>query len=119
MIKALAISATPGIRTSTTGFSQVGNRDSWNPIFRDERTYSIAANLTKMKGRHDFRGGYFLNFLYLDHWQPETDNPRGSFAFNGATTSVFGASQATNFYNQYAAFLLGLVGIRARACRTS
>ena len=66
-----------GYPNFTTGFSQVGNRDTWNPIFRDERTYSIAANLSKMKGRHDFRGGYFLNFLYLDHWQPETDNPRG------------------------------------------
>ena len=34
-----------------------------------------------MKGRHDLRGGYFLNFLYLDHWQPETGNPRGRFDF--------------------------------------
>jgi hypothetical protein len=24
-----------------TGFSAVGNRDGWNPIFRDERTYSL------------------------------------------------------------------------------
>ena len=104
-----------GYPNFTTGFSEVGNRDGWNPIFRDERTYSIAANLSKMKGRHDFRGGYFLNFLYLDHWQPETDNPRGSFAFNGATTSVFGASQANNFYNQYAAFLLGLVGTTSKS----
>ncbi len=29
-------------RSSTPGFSAVGNRDGWNPIFRDERTYSIA-----------------------------------------------------------------------------
>ena len=62
-----------------TGFSAVGNRDGWNPIFRDERTYSLAANITKLKGRHDLRGGYFVNFMYLDHWQPETGNPRGEF----------------------------------------
>ena len=92
-----------------TGFSAVGNRDGWNPIFRDERTYSLATNLTKMKGRHDLRGGYFVNFMYLDHWQPETGNPRGNFTFNGNTTGLRGG-QNTNFYNQYASFLLGLVG---------
>ena len=92
-----------------TGFSALGNRDGWNPIYRDERTYSIAANITKLKGRHDLRGGYFLNFMYLDHWQPETGNPRGNFTFRGNTTSAAGAP-ASNFYNQYATFMLGLSG---------
>ena len=90
-------------------FSALGNRDGWNPIYRDERTYSLATNLTKVKGRHDLRTGYFLNFLYLDHWQPETDNPRGRFDFAGGTTALRGG-QTNNFYNQYASFLLGLVG---------
>ena len=94
--------------TGTDGFSSLGNRDGWNPIYRDERTYSIATNVTKIKGRHDFRTGYFLNFLYLDHWQPETDNPRGRFDFTGGTTALRGGSQTNNFYNHYAAFLLGL-----------
>ena len=92
-----------------TGFSDVGNRDGWNPIYRDERTYSLATNVTKVAGRHDIRGGYFMNFLYLDHWQPETGNPRGRFTFNGNTTGLRGG-QTTNFYNQYASLLLGLVG---------
>ena len=92
-----------------TGFAAVGNRDGWNPIFRDERTYSVATNVTKLAGRHDIRGGYFLNFLYLDHWQPETGNPRGNFTFNGNTTGIRGG-QTTNFYNQFASFLLGYVG---------
>src|SRR5205814_4088607 len=47
--------------TTSGFFSQLGNRDAWNPIFRDERTYSIAHNVTKVKGNHDLRGGYFLN----------------------------------------------------------
>jgi hypothetical protein len=97
-----------------TGFSELGNRDGWNPIFRDERTYSLATNLTKVMGRHDLRGGYFLNFLYLDHWQPETDNPRGRFQFSGATTALRGG-QTNNFYNQYASFLLGLVGTASKS----
>jgi hypothetical protein len=92
-----------------TGFSDAGNRDGWNPIYRDERTYSLATNITKVAGRHDIRGGYFMNFLYLDHWQPETGNPRGRFNFRANTTGLRGG-QTTNFYNQYAAFLLGLVG---------
>ena len=94
-----------------TGFAAVGNRDGWNPIYRDERTYSLATNFTKVAGRHDIRGGYFVNFLYLDHWQPETGNPRGHFTFNANTTGLRGG-QTTNFYNQYASFLLGLVGQR-------
>ena len=99
----------------TTGFfSQLGNRDGWNPIFRDERTYSIATNITKVKGQHDFRGGYFLNFLYLDHWQPETGNPRGQFDFHANTTGLNGG-QTANFYNAYASFLLGLVGTATKS----
>ena len=97
-----------------TGFSAVGNRDGWNPIYRDERTYSLATNVSKMKGRHDLRGGYFVNFMYLDHWQPETGNPRGRFDFRGNVTGLNGG-QTTTFYNQYASFLLGLVGTAAKS----
>ncbi len=32
---------TRAIPQFNTGFSAVGNRDGWNPIFRDERTYSL------------------------------------------------------------------------------
>jgi hypothetical protein len=103
------------ISTVGAGFSQLGNRDGWNPIFRDERTYSFTTNLTKLKGRHDLRGGYTMNFFYLDHWQPETGNPRGQFTFNGATTALNGGAQTNNFYNQYAAFLMGLVGTAAKS----
>jgi carboxypeptidase family protein/TonB-dependent receptor-like protein len=99
-----------------TTFSNLGNRDGWNPIFRDERTYSLATNITKVKGRHDIRGGYLLNYFYLDHWQPETGNPRGAFTFNGATTALNApGAQTNNFYNIYASFLLGLVGTPAKS----
>jgi Carboxypeptidase regulatory-like domain/TonB dependent receptor-like, beta-barrel len=98
-----------------TGFSALGNRDGWNPIFRDERTYSFATNMTKVKGSHEFRGGYLVNFLYLDHWQPETDNPRGRFQFATNATALRGGSQGGNFYNQYAAFLMGLVGTSSKS----
>jgi outer membrane receptor protein involved in Fe transport len=62
-----------------------------------------------------------MNFLYQDHWQPELDNPRGCFSFNqsggctqlgqnSGTTALPGGTQTANFYNHFAAFLLGLPG---------
>ena len=105
-----------GYPNFATGFSNVGNRDGWNPIFRDERTYSLATNMTKVAGRHDIRGGYTLNFLYLDHWQPESNNPRGNFSFAGNATRLNASgSQASNMYNTYAAFLLGLTSTVAKS----
>ena len=81
------------------------------PIFRDERTYSFSTNLSKTMGRHDLRSGYSMNFLYLNHWQPELDNPRGRFNFTTrSTTALRGGAQTSNFYNQWASFLLGLPG---------
>ena len=45
---------------------------------RDERTYAFASNLTKLKGAHEFRFGYSVNKLRMDHWQPELGyGPRG------------------------------------------
>jgi len=98
-----------------TGFTDLGNFEGWMPIFRDERTYSFAANMTKVMGRHEFRGGYLGNYLYLNHWQPELDNPRGRFEFATNATALRGGAQTGNFYNQYAAFLLGLVGTAAKS----
>jgi hypothetical protein len=99
-----------------TGFTDLGNFEGWMPIFRDERTYSFGTNATKLKGRHEFRAGYLMNFLYLTHWQPELDNPRGRFEFATNATALRGAgAQTGNFYNQYAAFLLGLVGTAAKS----
>ena len=107
-------------RSFNTGFSAVGNRDGWNPIFRDERTYSLSTNLTKVKGRHDLRGGYFLNFFYLDHWQPETGNPRGQFDFNGDTTALnAAAARRTTSTTSTRRSCSAWSAPPARACRTS
>ncbi|HXW08072.1 MAG TPA: TonB-dependent receptor [Vicinamibacterales bacterium] len=103
-----------GYPVFNTGLSAVGNRDGWNPIFRDERTYSLAANVSKLAGRHDLRGGYSVNFLYLDHWQPESNNPRGNFSFAGNATALRGG-QTANFYNTFAAFTMGLTSTVAKS----
>ena len=93
-----------------TGFTALGNTPTWSPAYRDEGTVSFSTNVTKVAGSHDFRVGYRVDYLHLDNWQPERANPRGSFDFAGNATRTFGTgSQTANFYNTYAAFLLGLV----------
>ncbi len=64
------------------------------PIFRDERTYSFSTNLSKTMGRHDIRGGYGMTFLYLNHWQPELDNPRGRFDFTTRSVAALARRSA-------------------------
>ena len=99
-----------GFPTFNTGFSAIGNNAGWNPLYRDERTYAFTTNVTRLMGKHEVRFGYAGNFLYLDHWQPEVDNPRGNFNFNGNATRNFGAGTvAPTIYNQYAQFMMGLV----------
>ncbi len=105
-----------GMPQFSTGFTALGNTPAWSPIYRDEYSESLNLNLTKLSGSHDIKAGYFLNHLTLDDWQPSVTNPRGVFTFATNATRTFGAgSQTGNFYNQYAAFLLGLVGTGAKA----
>jgi hypothetical protein len=100
-----------GMPEFRTGFQALGNSPTWTPTYRNEGTTSISSNVTKVASNHDFRFGYRLDYLHLDNWQPERANPRGRFDFATNSTRTFGTgSQAGNFYNQYAAFLLGLVG---------
>jgi hypothetical protein len=99
-----------GMPAFLTGFSTLGNDDTWNPLFRDERTYNLSGNLTKLHGKHELRFGYSVNRLAMDHWQPELgQGPRGIIPFNGDVTNLRGGTQSANLYNQYAAFLLGLI----------
>ena len=104
-----------GMPQFSTGFTALGNTPAWSPIYREEYSDSFNTNLTKVAGRHDLKAGYFLNHLTLDDWQPSTANPRGNFTFATNATRTFGTgAQTGNFYNQYAAFLLGLVGSAAK-----
>lgn len=99
-----------------TGLSALGNSTGSQPAFSDEGTFSLATNVTKVMGRHDLRAGYLGNFLYLSFWQPEQSNPRGVFTFAGNATALRGTgAQTANFYNTYAAFLMGLVGTAAKS----
>jgi hypothetical protein len=105
-----------GMPQFSTGFTALGNTPSWSPIYREEYSESLNVNVTKVARAHDVKAGYFLNHLTLDDWQPSVTNPRGIFTFATNATRTFGTgSQTGNFYNQYAAFLLGLVGNAQKA----
>ena len=81
---------------------------------RDERTYAFAGNLTKLSGAHEFRFGYSVNKLRMDHWQPELGyGPRGFMQAAPNATALNGGGQEANIYNAHAAFLLGLMEVAA------
>jgi hypothetical protein len=91
-----------------TGLSVLGNTDTWVPVWRDERSYTVAANVTKVSGRHEIRSGFDFIRLRLNHWQPEVSNPRGILSFGSSITGTPGyTSTGVGAWNSYAAFLLG------------
>lgn len=95
-------------RFTITGFSSLGNPNVSNPfLFRDPQ-YVTAINLSWIRGSHSLRFGFEYTKYDINHFQPQTSNgPRGGFNFTGGLTSLRGGS-ATNLYNSWADFLLGL-----------
>ncbi len=89
------------------GFSNVGVAATWAPLDRKERTYTFQGNFTKLHGSHEFRWGFEPRRLVLDHWQPETGQPRGAINFGGGATNITG--QTGREPNSFASALLGLV----------
>ena len=66
-----------GMPQFETGLSIIGNNATWTPVWRDERSYTVSTNLTKVTGHHEIRTGFDFIRLRLNHWQPEVSNPRG------------------------------------------
>ena len=95
-----------GMPQVETGLAVLGNNSTWTPVWRDERSYTASANLTKVTGRHEVRTGFDFIRLRLNHWQPEVSNPRGILTFGGGVTGTPGYS-GVGGWNGYAAFLLG------------
>ena len=95
-----------GMPVIAPGLSTLGNSSTWTPVWRDERSYTISTNLTKVAGPHEIRTGFDFVRLRLNHWQPEVGNPRGALTFGGGTTGTPGYSGVGD-WNEYAGFLLG------------
>ena len=97
-----------GMPRVETGLSGLGNDSTWTPVWRDERSYTASANLTKVSGRHEIRSGFDFIRLRLNHWQPEVGNPRGALTFSSSVTGTPGyTATGTGAWNSYAGFLLG------------
>ncbi|MBI3695470.1 MAG: TonB-dependent receptor [Acidobacteria bacterium] len=99
-------SGQPAINTDYTNW---GNNDGWMPLFRNDRSYIVSINASKIRGPHEIRWGYDMARHHMDHWQPEVSGgPRGVINFSGSTTALNGGT-APNYFNTYASALLGLV----------
>jgi len=102
------------------GYSTLGNPEGWNPLFRNDQSYTFNTNASWMKGVHDIRYGFDFVHHLMNHWQPELgEGPRGAFTFSSGVTalnpSAIGSSVGftggtpsfENDWNALAAFLLG------------
>lgn len=93
----------------SNGMSAQGSTETWAPYTRYDPSYSAATNVTRLFKKHSVRFGGAVDRQLLNHWQPEVGvGPRGRLDFSGNLAGLRGGSQSPNFYNQYAAFLLGL-----------
>jgi hypothetical protein len=87
-------------------YTELGQVNTWMPMFRTDESYTHTDNLSWTHGAHDFRFGFDMIRYHLNHYQPELGGgPRGAFTFTGSTTATVGYSP--NQFNEYAAFLLG------------
>ncbi len=68
-------------------FTSLGSNTSWEPVTRNDWTFTTSHNLTKIRGNHEFRLGVDAAHNHLNHFQPEIlCCPRGNIYFNGNNT---------------------------------
>lgn len=93
-----------------SGWANMGNPNTGNPfLFRDNQ-YTLATNVSWLKGSHGFRFGLDYQNQQINHFQPQGgtfQTVRGTFQFNGNATALQNGT-AANAFNAWAAFLLGL-----------
>jgi hypothetical protein len=93
---------------SFTGFSTIGDANSSTPLVFRDNLWVETANLSWVKGAHNFRfGAEFVHILMADYQANSTVGVRGGFSFSGGMSALSGGS-APNLYNSWADFLLGL-----------
>jgi hypothetical protein len=103
-----------------SGYSDLGNNEEWNPLYRNDQSYTANVNASWAKSTHDIRFGFDFVHHLMNHWQPELgEGPRGKFHFDPGVTALNpDALDATvgfrgdtpsfeNDWNGLAGFLLG------------
>ena len=70
-------------------YSTLGNTEGWNPLYRNDQSYTFNTNASWMKGTHDIRFGFDFMHHLMNHWQPELgEGPRGAFDFDPGVTAL-------------------------------
>jgi Carboxypeptidase regulatory-like domain/TonB dependent receptor len=103
-----------------SGYSALGNPEGWNPLYRNDQSYTFNTNASWTKGSHDVRMGFDFVHHLMNHWQPELgEGPRGAFHFDPGVTALNpealdasvgfqgDAPSFENDWNSLAGFLLG------------
>jgi Carboxypeptidase regulatory-like domain/TonB dependent receptor-like, beta-barrel len=111
-----------------SGYSALGNPEGWNPLYRNDQSYTFNTNATKMKGTHDIRFGFDFVHHLMNHWQPELgEGPRGAFYFDPGVTALNpdalraaggftgGTPSFENDWNSLAAFILGTPDVSGKS----
>jgi len=111
-----------------SGFSALGNPEGWNPLYRNDQSYTFNTNATKMKGTHDIRFGFDFVHHLMNHWQPELgEGPRGAFYFDPGVTALNpdalraaggftgGTPSFENDWNALAAFEVGTPDVSGKS----
>jgi hypothetical protein len=119
-------SGLPGFYMS--GYSQLGNPEGWNPLYRNDQSYTFNTNASKSHGTHDIRFGFDFVHHLMNHWQPELgEGPRGAFYFDPGVTALnpdaldgtVGFKGDTpsfeNDWNSVAAFMLGTPDVSGKS----
>ena len=97
-----------------TGWSNLGNPNTGNPFKFHDKQFTLAPNLSWIKGSHGLRFGLDYQKQRINHFQPQGgafQTVRGTFRFNGNSTRLQNQPAGTNVdlrYNTWADFLLGL-----------
>jgi Carboxypeptidase regulatory-like domain/TonB dependent receptor len=101
---------------SITGYTDVGNDQSWIPSFRNDQSFATSQNFGIVHGSHEFRMGFDGIRHHLNHYQPELGaGPRGELDFAEGLTALNSPSYTTTQFNSYAAFLLGVTSSVGRS----
>jgi hypothetical protein len=87
-----------------TGFGFSGYGYAYTYLHYLDPILQYTGNATWVKGSHNIRFGVDVDQQHMNH---QETNPT-SFSFNGGATSLNGGA-ATNTYNQFGDFLLGLI----------
>jgi hypothetical protein len=111
-----------------SGYSALGNPEGWNPLYRNDQSYTANTNASWMRGRHDIRFGFDFVHHLMNHWQPELgEGPRGAFYFDPGVTALNpdaiggavgfrgGTPSFENDWNSVAAFLLGAPDVSGKS----